>query len=109
MQNTVCIFSHNFKEFFWLLQGEKALRFTKPQGGKIPSDTKSNFITAFVILYNRYQKDNKYQERKKGNADGGSKFRRDLTDCVAPRKKQVLSCLGNVHTHEQHKSLTRTT
>lgn len=112
MQNTVYIFDlHNlsFKEVFQLLQEEKSFQFTKAQGGKIQSDTKSDFITVCVAMNKRCQKDNKYQKRKKGPAESGGRFRRDWTDCMAQRRKQVLSCLGNVHTHEQHKSLTKTT
>lgn len=111
MQNTVYIFnphSLSFKELFQLLQGEKALQFTKPSGRKIQSDTKSDFTTVCLAVNKTYQKDNKYQERKKGPADSGGRFRRDWTDCIAQRRKQVLSCLGNVHAHEQHKSLTKT-
>lgn len=108
MQNTVYVFNlHNlnFKEVSQLLQEEKAFQFTKPQGGKIQSDTKSDFITVCVAMNNRYKKDDKYQERKKGSADSGGRFRRDWTDCVAQRRKQGLICLGNVHTHERQKNL----
>jgi len=57
MQTTVYIFSlHNlsFRDVFQLLQEEKAFQFTKPQGGKIQSDTKSDFITIYVAMNKRY-------------------------------------------------------
>lgn len=63
MQNTVCIFNHSFKEFFWLLQGEKAFQFPKPQGGKIQSGTKSDFVTVCVIMNNIYQRDTRKEKK----------------------------------------------
>lgn len=77
MQNTAYVFNlHNlnFKEVFQLLQEEKAFQFTKPKGGKIQSDTKSDFITVCVAMNNRYEKMINTRKERKAllTVEGGS-------------------------------------